>query len=301
MFTGITSYTGALVTAVGVLTGAATMGGGAVAADPSQDDQFLALLDKEEIPAVENVPSVIAAGHTVCRRLDGGMPVDDMLDAMRNDVYAINPRMRLHRARVTTTVTRFITAAVETYCPYDQGKIASIAANPAPAPGEPMHPVAVYTAGRYRDDRSHYDARGTVLASSIEAAPAGEITPSNPPQIPVPPPPTAHIRTPPRVNAAPPPRQQPPSPPEEKPPPPPEQPPPSPPEEKLPPPEENPLPSPEQVLPSSPEQAPPPQQVEPPVSPQPGSAGGSSSNGGGAPAEPPRRPRMPPGFVRLAP
>jgi hypothetical protein len=295
MFTGITSYTGALVTAVGILTGAATMGGGAVAADPSQDDQFLALLDKEEIPAVENVPSVIAAGHKVCRRLDGGMPVDDMLDAMRNDVYAINPRMRLHRARVTTTVTRFITAAVETYCPYDQGKIASIAANPAPGPGEPTHPVAVYTAGRYRDDWSHYDARGTVLASSIEAAPAGEITPSNPPQIPAPPPPTAHIRTPPRVNAAPPPPEQPPPlPPEEKLPPPEEQPPPSPPEEKLPPP-------PEQALPPSPEQAPPPQQVEPPASPQPGSAGGSSSNGGGAPAEPSRPPRMPPGFVRLAP
>ncbi len=43
MFTGITSHTGALVTAVVVLTGAALLSGGAAAADPGQDDQFLAL------------------------------------------------------------------------------------------------------------------------------------------------------------------------------------------------------------------------------------------------------------------
>jgi hypothetical protein len=257
------------------------MGGGTAAADPSQDDQFLALLDQEEIPAVENVPSVIAAGHTVCRRLDGGMPVDQILDTMKNDVYAINPRMRLHRARVMTTVTRFITAAVETYCPYDQGKIASIAVNPAPPPGEPAHPAAVYTMGRYRDGRSDYDARGAVLVRAVETAPAGEITPPNPPRIPAPSPPTAHTQTPPRVDAAPPPLQPPPSPPEEKPPP------------------QQPPPSPEQPPPALPGQASPPQQVEPPASPQPGSAGGGRSNGG--PVQPSRPPRMPPGFVRLAP
>jgi hypothetical protein len=275
MFTGIASHVGVLVTAVGVLTGAATMVGGAVAADPNQDDQFLALLDKEEIPAVENVPSVIAAGHTVCRRLDGGMPVDDIVDAMRNDAYAINPRMRLHRARVTTTMTRFITAAVGTYCPYDQGKIASITPNPAPGPSEPALQVAGYVRNAVND------AHGTVLALLIESAPSGEIAPPNPPQIPAPPPPTAHLRTPPRVNAAPPAPEQPPLPPPEQKPPPPLQ---------------------QQPLPA-PEQPPLPQQAQPSAAPQPGGAGGSSSssNGGGDPAEPPQPPHMPPGFVRLAP
>jgi uncharacterized membrane protein YgcG len=293
MFTGITTHAGALVIAIVALTGGAILGGGAAAADSNQDDQFLVLLDKEEIPAVENVPSVIAAGHAVCRELDGGTPVDDVVDAMRNDAYEINPRMRLHRARVTSTMTRFITAAVDAYCPYDQSKIASIMANPAPGSNEPtgtdvvrlphLMDGGVFVAGRYRDDRSDCYVHGTVLVSLIEAPPSGEITPPNPPQIPAPPPPTAQIRTPPRANASPPsPQELPPSaPPEEKPPP--------------------------------PEQLQPPQQVEPPAAPQPGGAagsggsgsnggnGGGGSNGAGGPAEPSRTPHMPPGFVRLAP
>jgi hypothetical protein len=63
MFTGITSHAGTLVTAIVVLTGAAILRGGTAAADPNQDEQFLELLDKEDIPALQNVPSLIATAQ----------------------------------------------------------------------------------------------------------------------------------------------------------------------------------------------------------------------------------------------
>ena len=55
---GITSHAGTLVSAILVLTGAAILRGGAAAADSNQDDQFLALLDQQGIPALEGVPSL---------------------------------------------------------------------------------------------------------------------------------------------------------------------------------------------------------------------------------------------------
>lgn len=48
MFAGITSHAGALVTATVVLAGTAIVGAGTVAADPNQDDQFLALLVEKD-------------------------------------------------------------------------------------------------------------------------------------------------------------------------------------------------------------------------------------------------------------
>jgi uncharacterized membrane protein YgcG len=292
MFTGITGQSGALVTTVVALTGAAILHGGAAAADPNQDDQFLALLEQEEIPALSNVPSLIVKAHQDCRQLDRGMTVDALVEEMTNDAYGVDPSERQYPPdRLTRTMARFITAAVEAYCPYDKGKIASIVANPAmgsklsldringpAARQEPMGtgPVGlphlldggVFVAGRY--------GPGPVLASLIGAVPAG-VTPSDPPQIPAPPPPTAQPLAPPRPIAPPPPK---------KPPPPPQQ------------------------LP------PPPQQVEPPaIGPQPGGGdggdnggggtGGGGGNGGGStgggPAEQSPAPPMPPGFVRLAP
>jgi hypothetical protein len=96
MFTGITGHSGALVTAIVVLTGAAILRGGAAAADPNQDDQFLALLNKEDIPAVKNAPSLIATAHRVCLKLDGGMPVDNLVDLMMNNAYNQDPLARLY-------------------------------------------------------------------------------------------------------------------------------------------------------------------------------------------------------------
>ncbi len=278
------------------------------------------MLDKEEIPAIKNVPRVIAAAHKVCRKLDGGVPVNDILDGLTNDAYNIDPTMRLYPARLTTTMTRFITAAVEIYCTYDQSKIASIKANPEPVsndrrteppgtrstvnsgsdlrerpPGLDLTNVpaawqeptgtatvrlphlmdgGVFVAGRYGSDRS--DGHGKMLASLMRAVPAGDPRLPDPPQIPAPPPPNAHILTPAPPIAVP-----------------------APPKQSPPPPQQPPLP----------------QEVEPPAdAPQPGGpAGGGGSggsggngigeggNGGGGPVEPsPARP-MPPGFIRLAP
>ncbi|AFC43537.1 hypothetical protein OCU_23180 [Mycobacterium intracellulare ATCC 13950] len=287
MFTGTTSHAGALVTAIVVLTGAAILSGGAAAADPNQDDQFLALLDKAEIPALKNVPSLIATAHKVCRKLDGGMPVDALVDEMVNNAYRIDPPERLYApGRLARTEARFITAAVEIYCPYHRGKIASIMANRAQGSRQPTHRVAAYahntvTSGSdLRDtppglDMTNMPAGRTMLASLIGAVPAGDPLLPNPPQIPAPPPPTAHILAPPPPIAAPPPPKQ---------------------------------------SPPQPQQPPQPQEVEPPADAPPGGpaggggnggggigGGGSGGNAGGGPVEPsPARP-MPPGFVRLAP
>jgi uncharacterized membrane protein YgcG len=303
MFTGITSQVGALVTAIVVLTGGAILRDGAAAADPNQDEQFLALLEKKDIPATKNVPSVIAFAHTVCGKLDDGMPADDLVDAMVNYAYSVDPSARRYApGRLARTEARFITAAVEVYCPGNESKIVSIvhrvaaytrgAVNsrsdlrkPPPALDMINMPAAwqeqtrsavtrlprlmsdgVFVGDRYGDDRPDWDAGDTVFASLIGAVPPEGLLPPNPPQIPPPPPPTAQLLKPPRPIAAPPPPQQPP---------------------------------------------PPPQQPPPPaVAPQPGGAAGGGGggggggnggggNGGGGPVEP--TPAMPPGFVRVAP
>jgi uncharacterized membrane protein YgcG len=277
MFTGIASHAGALVTAIVVLTGVAIVRVGAAAADSNQDEQFLALLEKEDIPAQRNVPTLVTTAHAVCRKLDGGVPVGDVVDEMRNYAFSVNPIARLlDQDRVTRTMNRFITAAVEAYCPFDQSKIASIMANPAPGSNETMHRPAAYIHNAVNSGSGLRQPppalqEPIVLASLIGAVPSGEITLPNPPQIPAPPPPTAQTQTPPRPIAAPP----------------------------------------------RPKQAPPaPQQEEPPaVAPQPGggagSGGGGSTGGngggstggrgGGGPVEPsPTRPKSP-GWVRLAP
>ncbi|HEY1442842.1 MAG TPA: DUF732 domain-containing protein [Mycobacterium sp.] len=141
MFTGITTHAGSLVTAIVVLTGAAILSGGAAAADP-QDDQFLALLDKEGIPAISGVPNLIATAHDACRALDAGDSASTVVDALTNFASKNDPSQdigRYHRTEV-----RFLRAAVGAYCPYDQGKIASIMANPVPGSNEPTHRVAAY-------------------------------------------------------------------------------------------------------------------------------------------------------------
>ena len=254
------------------------------------------------------------------------MPVDDVVDAMRNDAYEINPRMRLHRARVTSTMTRFITAAVETYCPNDQSKIASIMANPAPGPNEPTHRVAAYTHSAVNPGS---DLREPPPALEVINMPAALPEPMGTGVVRLPdlmdggvfvagcyrddrsgcyvhgtalvsliePAPSGEITppNPPQIPAPPPPTAQIRTPPRAD-----AAPPPSP--QELPPaPQELPPPAPPEEKPPPPEQLPPPQQVEPPAAPQPGGAAGSGGNGGRGPAEPSRTPHMPPGFVRLAP
>lgn len=275
-----------LVAGIVVLTTAAILLAGAALADPNQDARFMALLNEQGIPAIKNTPTLFVVAHRVCRELDGGMPVNDVVDEMREKSFNAYPVERLYPPdRVRRTETRFIIAAVQAYCPNDQSKVVSLMANLVSGSNQPTHPVAAHehnavnrgsdspkppsalamitmAAGGYA--RSDHDTHVEMLAPLIPAVPAGEIVP-NPPQIPAPPS-AAQIETPPPPIAAPPARQQPP---------------------------------------------PAPQQVQAPAAPQPGGAAGSGGNGGaggtggdgtggngaGRSMEPP----MPPGFVRLAP
>jgi uncharacterized membrane protein YgcG len=325
MFTGITTHAGSLVTAIVVLTGAAILHGGAAAADPNQDDQFLALLNQEGIPALSGMPDLIATAHDACRALDEGYSASTVVDTLTNFASRNDPSQdigRYHRTEV-----RFLRAAVGAYCPYDQGKIASVMANPVPGWNEPTHRDAAYThnavnsGGDLREPPpvrdmidlpaawqepmgtgavwlSHSMNGGVFVArrcgddrSDCDAH--GTVLASLIGAIPVEvtPPNPPQIPTPPPAQTLTPPRPI-------AAPPRPKQPPPPPP----------------QLPPPPPKQPPPPsQQVEPPVvGPQPGGApgsggsggtggGGNGGNGGGGSAEPSLTPPMPPGFVRLAP
>ena len=123
--TGITSLTGALVSAALVLT-AAIMCAGPAGADPSQQqDQFLALLEQEQIPptGAGEVPGVVARAHHICTELNGGTPINALVDEEMDRGYAENPRLHLMADRVRRTVIRFITASVTVYCPRHQGEL----------------------------------------------------------------------------------------------------------------------------------------------------------------------------------
>lgn len=270
---------------------------GAAAADPNQDDQFLAVLQEKQIPAMENISTVVAAGHTVCRKLDDGIPAHTVLDGLDNDAFGMNPALREQSDRLAATMSRFIAAAVEVYCPGDQGKIASLAA------------ARTSTAPAGRFVAAHHRLRtgtgGAVLGSPADTIATGDASQPKPPKIPPPKAPKAKIPRSPGTATKPPPQQKPPPPPKQ--PPPPQAPP-----EQLPPP-----PPPEQILPPPPQQPPPPPQNLPaPGGPPSGSAtdssgseNGGGDNGGaggggsdnGTPAEPPPAQPRAPGMIQLVP
>jgi uncharacterized membrane protein YgcG len=294
-----------------VLSGGAIVSGGTAAADPSQDEQFLALLDEEEIPALQNVSSLIATAHKVCRKLDGGMTVDALVDDMRNKSFTDPTGQQFPARRITATITRFITAAVEAYCPDDQSKIASIMANPAPGSNELMHRIAAYTHNAVNSGSDLLEPRRALDMINIPVAwqeptvvrlphlmgggvfvarrygddgsdcdAYGTVLASLIGAVP-----SGEVTPdPPQIPAPPPPTAQMRTPP-------------------------RPI-----AAPPPPKQSPPPaKQAEPPaVAPQPGGAagsggsggnggGGTGGSGGGGPAEPSPTPPMPPGLVRLAP
>jgi hypothetical protein len=122
--TGITSLTNAVVSASVVLTAAITCAGTA-GADPSQQDQFLALLEQEQIPPIDDseVPGVVARAHQICGELNGGTPVDSLVNDEMNRGYGENPRLHLFPDRVRRTAIRFVTASVDIYCPRHQGEL----------------------------------------------------------------------------------------------------------------------------------------------------------------------------------
>jgi hypothetical protein len=270
MFSGVIRQLPAAVTAVAFLVSAAVLPGHTAAADPDQDQKFFDLLGQKEIPPVDNANSLIETAHKACSKLDGGMSVGDLVDLIRNNGYNENPLTRLNPAdRITRTIDQFIIASVEAYCPYDRGKIASIAAHRAAPSGEPTYRVTAYA----------HDAaasRGLILASLVGTVPAGDIAPTKPVPIPAQPPPVPQ-----EIQPVP---QQPPPPPQRVQPVPQH----APPREAAPPPPEAPPP-----------EAEPPPQAEPPAAPAPAPGGGSG--GVPAPDSPSPAPPAPPGHIRLAP
>ena len=122
MRTGITSLADALVSASVVLT-AAIICAGAAGADPSQQDQFVALLDQEQIPVIDNVPALVAQAHQICGQLDRGTSVETVVNDEMNIAFGDNPALHLFPDRVRRTEVRFIIASVDVYCPSHQGEL----------------------------------------------------------------------------------------------------------------------------------------------------------------------------------
>jgi hypothetical protein len=114
--TGIISLADALVSASVVLT-AAIICAGAASADPSQQDQFVALLEQDQIPVIDNLPALVARAHQICRELNGGAPIATVVSEEMNGIFEDNPAYRQESARVKRTAVRFIAVSAEVYCP----------------------------------------------------------------------------------------------------------------------------------------------------------------------------------------
>jgi hypothetical protein len=274
MFSGNIRHVPAAIVAVAMLAAVTISPGRLAVADPGQDQKFFDLLGQKEIPPVDNANSLIATAKKACAKLDEGMSAGDLVELIRNNGFKENPLTRFDpQDRITRTIDQFINASVEAYCPYDRGKIASIAAYRA-RPG---------------------DSRLVELASFVEPLPAGEILPTKP--LPVPaqqPQPVPQEMQPEPQQPPPPPRHAPPVP--KQPPPPPQEPPPPAEAPQEPPPE------------AAPAQQPPPE-AAPPAPAAPGGGGnapapgapGGGAGGGNAPAPATPEQPSPPGHIRLAP
>jgi hypothetical protein len=114
--TGITSLAGALVSASVVLT-AAIICAGAASADPDQQDEFVALLQQDQIPLMDNLPALVARAHQICRELDGGASVETVVNEEMNGIFEENPAYHQFSDRVRRTAVRFIAVSADVYCP----------------------------------------------------------------------------------------------------------------------------------------------------------------------------------------
>jgi hypothetical protein len=117
----ITRLPAALVSTSVLLT-AAVVYAGPAGADP-QEDQFVALLAQEQIPATDNVPGLVYRAHQICGELDGGASVQATIDEEVNTAFGDNPSLRQVPNRVTRTATRFVIASVTVYCPSHKGQL----------------------------------------------------------------------------------------------------------------------------------------------------------------------------------
>ena len=116
MRTGIPSLADVLVSASVVLA-AAIICAGAASADPSQQDQFVALLEQDQIPVMDNLPALVARAHQICGELNGGASVYTVVDEEMNGMFEENRAYHQQAARVHRTAVRFIAVSAEVYCP----------------------------------------------------------------------------------------------------------------------------------------------------------------------------------------
>lgn len=270
MSSGLVRHLPAAVASAALLA-AGFLAGTTAAADPGQDQKFFDLLGQKDIPPVDNANSLIETAHKACSKLDGGMSVGELVELIRNNGYNENPLTRLNPPdRITRTINQFIIASVQAYCPYDAGKIASIAAYDGHG-----WPGAV-TDNPDRRSRSHV----VVLASLTEALPDGEIPPTKPLPVPAqPPPPPEQLAPAPQEPPPPPPRHVQQAPKRQQ--------------------QEEPLPQEAPPQEAPPQEAPP--QAEQPQAPAPAPAPGGGNGGAPAPESPSPAPAAPPGHIRLAP
>lgn len=121
MRTRVTRLAAALISAA-VLPTAAVLSAGTAGAD-AQEDQFVALLAQQQIPATDNVPGLVYRAHQICGELDGGASIQATIDEEVNTAYGDNPILRQVPNRVNRTATRFVIASVTVYCPSHKGQL----------------------------------------------------------------------------------------------------------------------------------------------------------------------------------
>jgi Protein of unknown function (DUF732) len=113
---GIANVAVALVSAA-VAPIATVVCAGVASADPSQQDQFVELLEADQVPMVDNLPALVARAKEICHELDSGKSVYAVLDEEMNMMFDDNPAFRQDAGRVHRTAIRFIAVSSEVYCP----------------------------------------------------------------------------------------------------------------------------------------------------------------------------------------
>jgi uncharacterized membrane protein YgcG len=79
------------------------------------DDNFLALLAQNGIPATSGIPGVISYGHKVCDALGGGESPSAVANQLAQYAYGEDPSAPLDRYRRTYVV--FVRVASQAFCP----------------------------------------------------------------------------------------------------------------------------------------------------------------------------------------
>lgn len=122
MSTGITGRAAALISTALAL--AATLICAPVSsADPGQDQQFLNLLEEQQIPAMDDIPALINRAHAICTELDQGTPYQTIVGEEMDVAFAADPILHRVPDRLERTAHKFITASVVAYCPNHRAQL----------------------------------------------------------------------------------------------------------------------------------------------------------------------------------